>query len=1453
MDFEAVGARPDRSQESHRRRRARVATLYACESLEQRQLLSTIVWANRGVLSGPNSDRVNDVFGPIYAGQVRPLIDAVLQSWSRVISNFNYPGGGNTYNMTIQFAASGTSLGANAGPTSTASDGKPLTGSMTIGRGGDGPDTDVDIDGDGVPDPVGDGVGWFVDTTPFDNSEFESYNNNGFAGYNTDPASPAANLGDLYEVTLHEMGHAMGLLPTAQIQARSTNINTSTPQTPSPGSVDTIDAPASTPPSTYWRFDGAHVKTLETSYDSGGQSGTQFNANGSQHHAPAGASATVNGVTYLGSDDLMTPYYSNNQRRLISDTDAWMLADAYGYSITLPSTFGTFYDTLDADGTLRINPPGNGNDLIALSHSGSNLVVGLQLGAPVAGADITGFITSNFTASAVKKIIINAGGGNDDIRIGYVGSAAVTVNGGDGNDSVEFSILDKNLDLIGAGPVTINGDGGNNTIDVYDNSNTRADSYLINSNGMSRNGWAGFSLGTGSEQVSLTTGSGNNPLSVTSTNANQNIFLYSAGGADSVTVGGTGTAQSIFGDIEIHNAPNFSSLTVDDTNDFGSRNIVIDNSGTLGVLTGITGPIGGAIRWANSDISSVTVNISQFGDGTVDVRAMSRPLTIHSVTVGNQGANYAVSLGNSTNGMQSIISTVSLIAAYGQNQSLTFDDSADTGGRTTTLTRSSLNGDYFVSGLTQNTITFRDFGSFTLRQGSGADGFTAGGASQGGYDNDLPMTVQGNGGNDTYTLTTFNNWGEGLGGTFTFPVMFDGGTGYNSLSINDAARTATGYQFYADRFYSRVPTGFPVGSDFNYDNLSSIGVTCGNGNDSFAVYSTSSDIPAGSQITVVLSGGNDTVGMYPHDAQGNLTINGTIGIVGGTGTDTMIFDDTAASGGINYSFSNPFGAGTQDVFGIGAAGMGYTSDFETATLKGGDGADTFAVGQYKSNVPLAIYGGGGDDTLNLGGNNLPANITIPSGSFLFDGQAGFDRFNLNNGSEISQWTYTGGMNVEANRGSPAFGYDILFQGTHNEETTVNAGPGADTFVPAGIGSGTHVVFNGAGGNDSFLLSQSSTIFSLLKSKITFDAGDPAVYGILGGGSVAVAATFNTTPLVVHLTDTTIGAFPGDNLLGAGGSVEFLHANSLSLTTGSGADTVYAAPNATATVSIVAGNPTTAPGDTLNLALASAVGYSVNPTSATAGNVTSSNLKTLTYSGFESGPNVDDVAPAVAAADINVDGLPAAAPPASGLPDAPSAGASSGGPSLDIQFSEDIALLLGTGAIQLTNLTTGMDIPQDYLAVTYNPATQIAHFTFPGYESGILPDGNHHGNVLMGSTDDLYGNALAADAPFDFFVLTADANHDRTVDTLDFDALATNFNQAGMTFSQGDFNYDGTINALDFNALATMFGTYLAPQPSAAPTAPLAAHPITPGNAAQIWAPLRTDLFGNDLIEQWKIL
>ena len=192
------------------------------------------------------------------------VVDAALTSWARLIVDFGFSGGITSYAMTISMATTGTSAGAQAGPTAYTALGKPFQGNMTIGRGGDGPDVDVDVTSDGVPDPVGDGVGYFLDPTPFDSSEFTDHTNNAFAAY-AGPGSPAFNQNDLYELVLHEMGHAVGLLPTSSMSSLSTN--TFNP--------DAIDTPLANPPvvpaiGSYWRFNGGKSKPLSTSYDSGG-------------------------------------------------------------------------------------------------------------------------------------------------------------------------------------------------------------------------------------------------------------------------------------------------------------------------------------------------------------------------------------------------------------------------------------------------------------------------------------------------------------------------------------------------------------------------------------------------------------------------------------------------------------------------------------------------------------------------------------------------------------------------------------------------------------------------------------------------------------------------------------------------------------------------------------------------------------------------------------------------------------------------------------------------------------------------------------------------------------------------------------------------------------------------------------------------------------------------------
>ena len=79
----------------------------------------------------------------------------------------------------------------------------------------------------------------------------------------------------------------------------------------------------------------------------------------------------------------------------------------------------------------------------------------------------------------------------------------------------------------------------------------------------------------------------------------------------------------------------------------------------------------------------------------------------------------------------------------------------------------------------------------------------------------------------------------------------------------------------------------------------------------------------------------------------------------------------------------------------------------------------------------------------------------------------------------------------------------------------------------------------------------------------------------------------------------------------------------------------------------------------------------------------------------------------------------------------------------------------------------------------------------------------------GAVSDTASNPSTAPFTFDFFVLAGDADRSRTVDTIDFNILATNFALSGKTFSQGDFDYSGTVDTIDFNLLANRFSQSLA--------------------------------------------
>jgi dockerin type I repeat protein len=549
---------------------------------------------------------------------------------------------------------------------------------------------------------------------------------------------------------------------------------------------------------------------------------------------------------------------------------------------------------------------------------------------------------------------------------------------------------------------------------------------------------------------------------------------------------------------------------------------------------------------------------------------------------------------------------------------------------------------------------------------------------------------------------------------------------------------------------------------------------------------------SGPALTLNANGGNNMIALDKWESSDPLVINGgggndtvTVGdgnlddvvcavhVSGGNGTDSLTFDDSADPTGQTETL-------TDTSLTTGANTFGFDT-IESLRLAAGLGADT--INQQTDNAAgsISIGGGGGNDTFNMDLSSYIGITVAPAVSL--SGDAGNDLVTFNdsvgtNFATISSLTYLRGA-------TPIFNYAAF------ESLVYNAGPASTSILVPSTAAGTPVTINAGGGADGITIGGLSGTLNNLAAPITVNGED-------GSDLITFADTANTSAQTFHVYPTSVTR-------SGMSTVTFGTLESITLNEGAGADTTYVVPNATASIRVNGNNPTTSPGDTLGLAFATAQNPVFSAGGTGAGGYTFTNRAAVNYSGIETN-QIDSVAPTIANASF--------------VYDAPVQ-------SVQIAFSEDVTSV-PVSALSLTNLTSGHLFTTAELALNYLAAASTAIITFPTQFHGILPDGNYHALVSNTLTDS-FGNALAGNTAFDFFFLTADANHDRTVNAPDFVAMAMNFNKtSGVTFSGGDFNYDGRVNALDFNILATNFGRAL---PVPAPGSVAAAAAGTPATAS----------------------
>jgi hypothetical protein len=842
------------------------------------------------------------VFGP-QAATARGVVDAAVASWARVITDFKqFPPllNSNRIDIEISMNQSGTGNGGGASVTNFDLFGHPTAGRISLGRGGD-------LNGDGR----GDGGGWFLDPTPFDNSEFTGDIVNAFAG-DAQTGSPAAGLADLFTVVGAELTHVMGLFSSP---ARLQN--------PENGRLVSLGIPDDSTDAggvgRYFVFDGPSVTHLLTS-NNGGPNGEDFgeavhSAGPNGPSQPIAFTSLFRGNRQLfGDEDIGNARFERGRRYLVSDVMALVLHDAYSYTITRPERFGTFYAVLDqSTGNLLIRGgDGASADNITLRRDGADLVVSVNVGIDPSGSHANGdngnaaAWDSHFNFAALNSITIQPGDGDDAVTLDFAGgdvipAGGIDFDGGAGTDEINaiadanFNLTDARLNVIGFGLVdltsvadadltggagdnsfTVSGWSGSGTLDGAGGTDTvfatNAGNFALTNTALSRTGRQQLAL-TRMENASLTG------------DANDNRFAVSLWT-------GTATLNGLGGVNEVVSA-NDADFTLSNTN-------LTRSTGGDFTLQGI----GEATLTGGASANTFTVS---GWTGTVDLNGSGG------------GDDYRITLNGSAS------------AAY------TVADSGTSGTDDLTVTGTALVDQLTVrkdsvSSLNQS-VNYSGIERLQVNGGASDDTINVQSTS-------TSLIVNGDTGNDTINLTynesfQFDPVTNRLIPVFSIPdsVLVNGTTGTADV-VNVSF---SGFLVGNDgNLTSNRLTGTLLGGDgLSYSNVDRLNLNFGGSADTLNVLST-----AAATVTAInTAAGADTIrlgGSTVNGIDGPVTIDAGANVAGTS--DAVILQEFEPAGTVNLGqLGTPAsaGAGTGFLSGFGmGASVNFTNTEAVAIIEG---------------------------------------------------------------------------------------------------------------------------------------------------------------------------------------------------------------------------------------------------------------------------------------------------------------------------------------------------------------------------------------------------------------------------------------------------------------------------------------------------------------------------------------
>jgi hypothetical protein len=763
-----------------------------------------------------------------------------------------------------------------------------------------------------------------------------------------------------------------------------------------------------------------------------------------------------------------------------------------------------------------------------------------------------------------------------------------------------------------------------------------------------------ITLASDSSQTDINAGTGTTTTNIQTTSA-QTIVTTAAGGHNTINIGNNGSVDGINGEIDITGS-GADILTVDDSaSTIGKGDILLNAILLKNLSPGDINYSGLASLTIKLGTASDTVTIYNTGattvldlgtaDDTVTIDNDSNNTTINTSDPTNVINILGTSAPTAVNAMAGSVDTVNIgnagsvqavldpITITGNDDTIVnVDDSADTTGRTASLSAAVL------TGIAPAAINYSSLATLSVTFGSGDDNLTISNTAASTTTNintaagDDTVTVQGDTGPTNInvgigtntvniqaaagttaittpgggvTTTTLGNSGnvDGITGALTIT-----GAGNDTLIVDDSANANTKYVSMT----STTLVGITPHT-ITYTGVSTLTVNLGTGGNFLVVYST----PVNTATTFNMGSGNDyvtigaTTGPLTVNTQGGnnaidigglfgstlASIAGTVSLTG-DGFDVLTIDETfqanADTGVVTPTAITGFSPATINYAGIKTLIMTLGSSTNVINVTGTSSASTVSAGNGHDNIDVSTI------APNAGGTLGDINGVL---SVLGNGS---DNLLLDNSGDTTGETVTLSDGQETGASPAAINYSGLgtltvLLGTGDDNLTITTTITGTSNINAGNGDNTVTVDNTQGPLNLTTGTGDDTLaFVAISSTTDVNTGD-------GNDSVHLETVNGPTTLVMGSGNDTVQADTinaATSITTGGGTdgAQFTTINApTTLAMGNGNDTVLVT-TANAATSVTLGDGTDSVQlDTINAA-----------TSVTAGNGSDTvNLQTAT--------------------------------------------------------------------------------------------------------------------------------------------------------------------------------------------------------------------------------------------------